>query len=1064
MSTMRQIQRRRVLAAWAFASLSTLYGQTSVLTWHNDNARSGQNLQETTLTPANVNSGLFGKVFSVSVDGKVDAQPLYVPALTIPAKGVHNVLFVMTEHGTAYAFDADSGGAPLWQVSLLGSGEVPSDDHGCGQVTPEIGITATPVIDLQAGPHGTLYAVATSKDSTPHYHHRLHALDLTTGAEQFAGPVEVQATYAGSGAENTFNPTVHKERPGLLLLSGVVYTSWGSHCDGGSYAGWVIGYNQTTLQRVSVINLAPNGGLNGLWNAGSGPAADASGNIYGMTGNGTFDTSLDGNGFPNKGDYGNSFVKLATTGGPLRVVDYFTMKNTVSESNGDVDLGSGGLMLLPSLNDSQGQPRSLAVGAGKDGHIYVVDRTNLGKFSSSTNAIYQDMVGAVSGGVFSSPAWFNGRLYYGDVGGTLKAFTFANGSFATTPSSHSTNTFGYPGTTPSVSANGTSNGIVWAVENSGTAVLHAYDATDLSHELYNTNQAASSRDHFGAGNKYIVSTIANGKVYVGTTNSVGAFGLLCTYTLGAQSASIPVGGASQQTVSVTTSSGCAWTAASNAGFVTISAGASGTGSGTVTYQVAANSGVARSGTMTVAGQTFTVQQAGIPAVTLNLSRSTLNFGYSGSLATSAQPVTVSFSGGTGANWTATSNQTNITVSGGSGTGSGTFQVTAAPGVSGVITVTAPGAVNSPRQVQVNVRSAVGASFGSFDTPANNTNGVAGALAVTGWALDSVEVTGVGIWREPVAGQGASPNGLVFIGNAVFVNGTRPDVESAYPNAPFNYRAGWGYQMLTNSLPNGGGGAGNGTFRLHAIATNKAGTITDLGAATIIVDNAHAAKPFGTIDTPSQGGTISGSTFVNFGWALTQNPNAISINGSTITAYVDGVPLGHPTYNQPRADIANAFPGLANSVGPVGFFYIDTTTLSNGMHTISWSVTDSAGHADGIGSRYFFVANGVSGTAAPDEVSISGNLNPTESRAVEIEEMGRMQLPLDATSGFLMVNGEQRPLPIGSTLKDGVFYWEAAPGFLGKYQLVFQKLDGSAVSATVRIRPKSYRPVPTRRDR
>jgi putative pyrroloquinoline-quinone-binding quinoprotein len=501
----------------------TLHGQVSVLTWHNDNARTGQNLQESILTPANVNVLSFGLLFVISVDGKVDAQPLYVPSVTMGAQGVHNVLYVVTEHDSAYAFDADNGSL-LWHASLVGSGETPSDDHGCPQVTPEIGATATPVIDTQAGTHGTMYVVATSKDSSSKYHHRVHALDLTTGAEQFGGPMEVLATYAGSGAENTFNPTVHKERPGLLLLNGVVYTSWGSHCDAPSYAGWVIGYNETTLQQISVLNLVPNGSDGGVWNAGAGPAADTSGNIYLLTGNGTFDTTLSG-GFPNDGDYGNAFVKLAAAGGSLRVVDYFTMTGTTSESGGDVDLGSGGALVLPPLLDSQGHSRNLAVGAGKDKHIYVVDRTNLGKYNSGTNMIYQDMPNALPGGIWSSPAWFNGTLYYGDVGGTLKAFAFVNGLFQTTPASQSTNSFEYPGTTPSISANGTSNGIVWAVENAGEAVLHAYDAGHLSTELYNSNQA-NSRDQFGAGNKYMVPTIVNGKVYVGTTNGVGVFGLI----------------------------------------------------------------------------------------------------------------------------------------------------------------------------------------------------------------------------------------------------------------------------------------------------------------------------------------------------------------------------------------------------------------------------------------------------------------------------------------------------------------------------------------------------------
>ena len=505
-------------------SATGLSGQASVLTWHNDNTRTGQNLQETILTPANVNSTAFGRLAVLNVDGKVDAQPLYVPGVTIPNQGIHNVLYVATEHGSLYAFDADTF-TQLQHVSLIGANETSSDDHGCGQVTPEIGITATPAIDLQAGTTGILYAIAQSKDATGHYHHRLHAVDLPTLTEQFGGPVEIQATYPGKGAENTFNPAVHTERPGLLISNGVVYTSWGSHCDAGSYAGWVLAYNERTLAQVGVLNLIPNGNDGGIWSAGSGPAVDADGNVFLLTGNGTFDTTLSASGFPSKGDYGNAFVKISTSG-PLAVVDYFTMLNTVSESNGDVDLGSGGLLLLPPLDNGQGTGTqvSLVVGAGKDTNLYVLDQSNLGRFNPSMDAIYQLMSGALPGGVWSSPAWFNGKLYYGAVGDNLRAFAFTGGRFAL--SAKSANTFVYPGTTPSISANGTSNGIVWAVENQGTAILHAYNAGNVAVELYNSTQAANGRDQFGSGNKFIVPTIANGKVYVGTTNGVGVFGLL----------------------------------------------------------------------------------------------------------------------------------------------------------------------------------------------------------------------------------------------------------------------------------------------------------------------------------------------------------------------------------------------------------------------------------------------------------------------------------------------------------------------------------------------------------
>lgn len=517
---MDAVKRRARLAA-GLGCAAALSAQVNVLTWHNDNARTGQNLQETILTPRTVRPQTFGRLATLGVDGKVDAQPLYVAKVAIPGQGNRNVLYVATEHGSLYAFDADNF-ALLHQVSLLGPGETPSDDRSCSQVTPEIGITATPAIDLAAGPAGTLLAIAMSKDSGQRYHQRLHALDLPTLNEQPGGPVEIQASAAGSGVETTFDPAAHVERPGLLISNGTVYTSWGSHCDQGAYAGWLLSYNEATLAQTGVLSLVPNGREAGVWSAGSGPAIDAAGNVFLLTGNGTFDTALNAAGFPSGGDYGNAFVKIST-GGALSVSDYFTMTNTVSESDHDVDLGSGGLMLLPPLENG-GTTVALVVGAGKDGNVYVLDQSNLGRFHPAGDGIYQRLTGALPGGAWSSPAWFNGRLYYGGVGDALKAFAFSGGSFSV--DSHSANPFPYPGATPAISANGASNGIVWAVENQPAAVLHAYDAANLAYELYNSNQAMGGRDHFGAGNKFIVPTIANGMVYVGTTNGVGVFGLL----------------------------------------------------------------------------------------------------------------------------------------------------------------------------------------------------------------------------------------------------------------------------------------------------------------------------------------------------------------------------------------------------------------------------------------------------------------------------------------------------------------------------------------------------------
>jgi hypothetical protein len=498
----------------------------NVLTFHNDVARTGQNLNETILTPASLNSSNFGKVGFLQTDGLVDAEPLYVSNLTVSG-AQHNVAFVVTEHDSAYAFDADTF-AQLWKVSVLGANESSSDDRGCGQVTPEIGVTSTPVIDPHAGSRGVMYLVAMSKDSNGNYFHRLHALDITTGAEISGSPTTIQATFPNQGGQTTFDPKQYKERAALLLLNGVIYTTWASHCDAGTYTGWIMGYHQTTLQQSSVLNVIPNGGDGAIWMAGDGPAADSSGNFYFLDANGTFDTTLDAGGNPVNSDYGNAFIKISTANNTLSVADYFTMHNTTSESDADQDLGSGGEILLPDLKDAANNTWHLAVGAGKDSHIYVVNRDLMGKFNTSNdNAIYQEISSnGISGGSFATPAYFNNTVYYGAVGDSLKAFTIANAKLVTPPGSKSTANFGYPGATPSISANGTSNGIVWAVENSGgTGVLHAYDATDLATELYNSSQAANGSDTF-SDNKFITPMIAGGKVYVGTPTGVIVFGSL----------------------------------------------------------------------------------------------------------------------------------------------------------------------------------------------------------------------------------------------------------------------------------------------------------------------------------------------------------------------------------------------------------------------------------------------------------------------------------------------------------------------------------------------------------
>lgn len=500
-----------------------------VTTWHYLNTRTGLNGSESTLTWSNVKSATFGLLRRLSMDGQVHAQPLLLSNLTVNGAAHNNVVFAVTENDSVYAFDADTG-AQLWKKSVLAAGETPSGDHGCSQITPKIGITSTPVIDRSHGPNGTIFVVAMSLDTGGAYHQRLHALDVTTGAELSGSPVEISASVPGTGAGSSggvvkFDPSQYAERAGLLLLGGEIYLGWTSHCDQDPYTGWLMAYSETTLAQSSVLNLTPNGSEGSIWMAGAGLAADPDGAIYFLDANGTFDGTVGPAGFPTRFDFGNGFIKVGHGKGKLYVADYFESYNTISESNSDEDLGSGGVMVLPDLKDTSGNVHQLAVGAGKDGNIYVVDRKHMGKFNSSSNSgLYQQVSGG-SGGVWSAPAYFSNTVYYGAVGDFIKAYPISNAKLATAPSVQTANTFDYPGATPTISANGGSNAILWAVDNSSTAILYAFKANTLD-ELYDSNQAASSRDHFGAGNKFVTPMVVNGKVFVGTPSGVAIFGLL----------------------------------------------------------------------------------------------------------------------------------------------------------------------------------------------------------------------------------------------------------------------------------------------------------------------------------------------------------------------------------------------------------------------------------------------------------------------------------------------------------------------------------------------------------
>ncbi len=529
-------------------SATTTIGVTDlagVTTYHNDLSRDGVNSHEYALTTSNVAAATFGKLFSCSVDGAVYAQPLWVSGLTVNG-AKHNVILVATQHDSLFAFDADTQPcAQLWQVSLIdgahgggGSGaetSVPAGPtgnlvgEGDGDITPEVGVTGTPVIDPSTN---TLYVVSKSVVvSGPTFFQRLHAIDLATGNEKFGGPSVIAGTFPGTGDGGTtvtFNAGTQNQRPGLALANGVVYVAWASHEDTPPFYGWIIGYNASTLAQVNVLNVTPNAGFGGIWMGGGAPAVDASSNVYVLTGNGNFDAS---NASAPNNDYGDSFLKLSST---LGVSDWFTPSDQSSDNSGDQDFGAGGAAIL--VDQPSGPVTHLIIGGGKDGFLYLLNRDDMGELGDS-NAWQRFNF---SNPIFSTGAFWNNSFYLAGVGGPLKAYSLntAAGQFATSPASQSSSAYGFPGATPSVSSTGTSNGIVWALDNSqyctpqspgcGPAVLHAYDATNLATELWNSGSTA------GNAVKFTVPTVANGKVYIGTRGSdtgTGGVGELDVYGL-----------------------------------------------------------------------------------------------------------------------------------------------------------------------------------------------------------------------------------------------------------------------------------------------------------------------------------------------------------------------------------------------------------------------------------------------------------------------------------------------------------------------------------------------------
>jgi hypothetical protein len=503
-------------------------------TYHNNLSRDGSNPHEFALTPSNVTTASFGKLFSCNADGAIYAQPLWAPKVNIGG-GTHNVIVAATMRDSVYVFDADANPCvTYWNKNLIPAGETYGNwnDLGSADIYPDIGILGTPVVDPASG---TIYVVTKTKDSGGVYHQRIHALGLIDGSEKFSGPMEISSSITvpgtGDGSSNgtvPFNPKTENQRSGLALVNGVVYVAWASHGDNGPYHGWIIGYNAANLAQAPIVfNDTPNGSDGGIWMSGGAPAADSANNLYAISGNGSFDKTAP------RTNYGMAFMKLSTAGA-LSVADFFSPLNEDTLSSSDLDLGAGGAAVL--VDATAGPFPHLVVGGGKDHQLFVLNRDGMGGYSGSANNVVQTL--DFGNGIFATAAFWNNTLYLAGSA-QLKAFTLnpATSQFSVAPSSQSTATFGFPGSSPTVSSSGTTNGIVWAMSSNafgtsnstappngtpkaaGPTILHAYDATNLNTELWNSTQAAGGRDTAGNAVKFTVPTVANGRVYVGTRGS-----------------------------------------------------------------------------------------------------------------------------------------------------------------------------------------------------------------------------------------------------------------------------------------------------------------------------------------------------------------------------------------------------------------------------------------------------------------------------------------------------------------------------------------------------------------
>ena len=1043
-------------------------GETNVLTQHNDIGRTGQNVNETILTPANVSGGNFGKLFSVPVDGQVYAQPLYVSNLALPNAGTHNVAFVVTMHDSVYAFDADTQGAPLWQVSLLdaahgaaaGATSDPVADVGCDELLgTEIGIMSTPVIDPATG---VIYVVGRTFENG-YAVERLHALDITSGAE-IVTPATLSAAVAGTGVGSvngilTFDPKWENQRTGLLLVNGIVYMSFASYCDNGPFHGWVLAYDAKTLTQTSVFTPTPNGTASGIWMSGTGLAADIPpgspfGRMFVATGNGTYDAVTPYT--TNIADYGDDVIQLDLTNGVMHVTDAFTPMDQAALEAADKDLSSGGIILLPDQTLA-GHTHQL-ISAGKTGNIYIVDRDSLGGYSTTANNIIKYISPPQIGGLFSVPAYWNNHIYIWSLSGTLSQFDFTNGLMNSYHLQNSTERLTFPGSTPSVSANGTTNGIVWNVNTSaaktnGDADLLAHDATNVAITLY-SSAANHTRDNPGPAVKFAVPTITNGKVYVAAYGQLSVYGLLsgsADFTLTAAQPGINVvaGGNASSNLTVTALNGftgtvtlsasglpngltAAFTAGSTAGTTVVTLTATGTtAAGTYPVVFTGVSGsLTHSTTVSV-----TVSSAAAPSFTLTATPATLAI-VQGQAATSAITV-VPANGFTGAvTFAASGLPSGLTATFSGATISITAAASATPGTYSVIVSGTSGSLSAATNVSVTVtaQAAFSLTAGSVSvkagqsgtaavsvTPANGFSGtVAFSIAglpsgVTGSfsPASSTTASTLTLTTSSTAVPGSYSVTVTGVSGSVTASTTLTLVIGAAPTFSLNTAA------SSVSVPAGQSGTlgisvvpANGfssaiAFSLSGLPAGVSGSFSPASSATAstLTLTASGATASGTsviTVTGVSGNTSSAKTFTLViapapAFSLTAAANSVTVVGGktgTVNISVSGT---------------NGFTGAVTFSAaslPAGV----TAVFSPGSSTTGSTLTLTAASTAAAGS-YSFAVNGVSGSlsaskaltlvisAAPDFKLALSSSSVTLARSLFGYSAGTDTITISALNGF-----------------------------------------------------------------